>query len=295
MTQQKIILFLLLFVLTISSYTNIFCQIERTEIIYSGIIKNKDTGEKLQYVNIGIKNSIVGTVSDLNGNYQLKVPDSLSNNKLTFSSIGYNELSLKISNFRVDTIINVNLQPETYTLSETNILSNYLKQRKRGLKSKNKKMVVAINGKSFGSEVGSPIRIRHKETLLKTFHFNIITIKPDSAVFRLKIYNMSGDTIGANLLNKDILFIIRKDNLGEYQVNLIPHNIVVNNDIFISIELLNIFPVESIGKTSFSDRINASAVIALSNGGVFQKKASFGKWEKVANNFAIGFWLTTLE
>lgn len=186
------------------------------------------------------------------------------------------------------------LQPEVYKLTEANVRSDFLKQKTRGLVSKSKKMVAAINGESLGSEIGSPIRLKNKETIIKSLHCNLTYIKPDSAIFRLKIYDFSGDTIGDNLLDKNIIFKIMKGNLGEFQLDLLPYNVLVNNDVFISIELLNLYTTEDPNKTSFRDRINISIGIDLKNS-VFLKKASFSLWEQLAKNYTLGIWLTTLE
>lgn len=272
-----------------------FCQSDTVASELYGIIKDKDTGEKLQYVNVGIKNSTVGTVSDLNGNFRLLIPDDLKSDSISFSCIGYKDLNIKLNSTERESYFEVILQPEVYKLTEANVKSDFLKQKTRGLVSKSKKMVAAINGEALGSEIGSPIRLNNKETIIKSLHCNFAYIKPDSATFRLKIYDFSGDTIGDNLLSKNIIFKIMKDNLGEFQLNLLPYNVLVNNDVFISIELLNLYTTEEPKETSYRDRINISVGIDLKNRGIFQKKASFSLWEQLAKRYTFGIWLTTLE
>jgi len=286
--------FTLIIILIINS-NMVFCQAMTVGNEFNGIIKDKDTGEKLQYVNVGIKNSTVGTVSDLYGNFRLFIPDNLESDSISFSCIGYKDLNIKITRIERKSYFEVMLQPEIYILSETNVTSDFLKQKTRGLVSKSKKMVAAINGETLGSEIGSPIRLLNKETILKSLHCNMTFIKPDSAIFRLKIYDFSGDTIGVNLLDKNVIFIIKKTDLGEFQLNLLPYNILVYDDVFIAIELLNLYTIENTVKTSFSDRINISIGIDLMNGGIFQKKAGFSHWENLAKKYTLGIWLTTLE
>ncbi len=74
-----------------------FCQPHTVARELFGIIKDKDTGEKLQYVNVGIKNSTVGTVSDLDGNFRLLIPDELESDSISFSCIGYKDFNIKLN------------------------------------------------------------------------------------------------------------------------------------------------------------------------------------------------------
>ncbi len=57
--------------------------------IIEGEIKDKETLEKLPFTSIRLGESNIGTVSNQNGEFLLKVPDSLKNTIVTFSYIGY--------------------------------------------------------------------------------------------------------------------------------------------------------------------------------------------------------------
>lgn len=61
----------------------------------SGVITNEE-GEPLQNVNIVVKNSTIGTTTDLRGNFFITIPDS--NNVLVVSSIGYLTQEINIEN-----------------------------------------------------------------------------------------------------------------------------------------------------------------------------------------------------
>ncbi|HOI31576.1 MAG: carboxypeptidase-like regulatory domain-containing protein [Bacteroidales bacterium] len=293
MKNIKRILFLVLVVFSILELA--ICQDSLNGNQLEGLLRDSITGKPVQYANVGIRNSLIGTVSDLEGYFSLNIPDSLKNNALTISSMGFKKLNIPVLDLNLGTRNFIEMHPEIYELSETKICGTHLKQKTRGLKSRTKKMVVVINGKNLGSEAGSPIKIRNRETILRSFHFNITQNVPDSAIFRLKVYDLSSDSIGLNLLSENIIFKIENDDLGEYVIDLLPYNITINQDIFVAVELLGLYPIESIGKTWYSDRINVSIGPDLSRGGIFVKKAGFSKWEKIANNYSFGFWFTTLE
>jgi len=73
------ILFLLI---TLNSYSQ--------EKIIKGVIKDAESKFFLQYANIGISNKNIGTVSNFDGKFSLKLNESINENDLvTFSYVGY--------------------------------------------------------------------------------------------------------------------------------------------------------------------------------------------------------------
>lgn len=90
--RQSLLLWMLLFFGSVS----VFAQ-----HVVKGRITDAKTGEPLVGVNVVLKGSSEsGTISDLNGNYSLSVPESSS---LIFSYIGYvtQEISVKVSQFLI--------------------------------------------------------------------------------------------------------------------------------------------------------------------------------------------------
>jgi hypothetical protein len=65
---------------------------------FSGKVTDKKKNDPLPYANIFLKNRPIGTISNIDGNFILKVPAELVNDTVCFSYIGYKPLSVKISN-----------------------------------------------------------------------------------------------------------------------------------------------------------------------------------------------------
>lgn len=83
-----------------------------SQIIISGTVTEADLNEPAIGVNVLVKGSTNGTVTDLNGKYSIKVkPDDI----LVFSYIGMQSQEVKINK---QTLINVSLQAETKILQE---------------------------------------------------------------------------------------------------------------------------------------------------------------------------------
>ena len=81
-----------------------------------------DTGEPLPGVNVVIKGTTVGTVSDLDGHYSITVPHGV--NTIVYSFIGMNSQELPINSGRMD----VNMETDVQQLSEV-LVTGYGKQR----------------------------------------------------------------------------------------------------------------------------------------------------------------------
>lgn len=95
------------------------------DITVSGKV-TASTGEPLAGVSVTLKNSNVGTTTNVEGNYSLTVPDDAT---LVFTSIGYTSAEEKVSGRAV---VNVVLQPATQSMNEV-VVVGYGTQRKRDL------------------------------------------------------------------------------------------------------------------------------------------------------------------
>ncbi|NPA36366.1 MAG: TonB-dependent receptor [Chlorobi bacterium] len=80
--------FLILLLLTFSSF--IYAQ----EKVISGVVKDVKTGDVLPFVNVAVKGTTTGTVTDNDGKFTLKIPDD--NVQLSFSYVGYENLNVPV-------------------------------------------------------------------------------------------------------------------------------------------------------------------------------------------------------
>lgn len=65
----------------------------------NGKVVDNETGEALIFVNIGIEGTLVGTASDAQGEFSLKIPNEHQDKNLYFSAIGYENLILLANSF----------------------------------------------------------------------------------------------------------------------------------------------------------------------------------------------------
>jgi hypothetical protein len=101
-----------------------------------GEVLNAEMDTPLAYVNIGIANKNIGTVSNVNGKFRLKLNDQISNHDIIiFSHIGFTSKEVIISNLTSKSII-VLLDPKTSDLNEVIVKAKTPKPKKIGRHSK---------------------------------------------------------------------------------------------------------------------------------------------------------------
>jgi len=93
----------------------------------TGQVTDLSTGESLPGVNILVQGTATGTVTDIEGNYRLTVPDDALT--LVFSSIGYTREEVTING---RSTINVTLAPDIQSLSEV-VVIGYGEQKREDL------------------------------------------------------------------------------------------------------------------------------------------------------------------
>ena len=79
----------------------------------TGQVTDLSTGETLPGVNILVKGTTIGTITDVEGNYRLTTPDDAET--LVFSSVGYTSEEVAIGD---QTVINLEMAPDVQSLSE---------------------------------------------------------------------------------------------------------------------------------------------------------------------------------
>lgn len=92
-----------------------FCsmQIVLAQKVITGTVTDAKDGTTLPGVNVVVKGTVTGTMTDLNGTYSLKLPANAQS--LMFSFVGYQSQEIVIG---TQTVINVSLSPTAEQLQE---------------------------------------------------------------------------------------------------------------------------------------------------------------------------------
>jgi len=218
------------------------CQ---NEVTLSGYIYDSETNQPLPYVNIGFVKKAIGTVSNDYGQFNLTYTVSKinANDQLQISSIGYETLKMKASEFYKIIVRDhkIYLKPTPYTLDQV-VISNDLRKEKHigSLKLDEKKLGYWLNPEALGGEIATKISIKHKRTKLHDLKFNIVKNESGSIKIRVNIYEYKNGMPGKNLLTQNIYHTIRGGK-GVEMINLEPYDIYVDDDIVVSLELVKVF------------------------------------------------------
>lgn len=98
------------------------------QITVSGTVKD-ETGQPMPGVNIQVKGTALGAITDVNGRYSISAPNA--NVTLVFSFVGYNQLEVPVSG---KSVVDAALQPSTESLDEV-VVIGYGTQKKKDLAS----------------------------------------------------------------------------------------------------------------------------------------------------------------
>jgi len=235
--KKCIFLFLFFFITTF--------LLAQNDVTIAGYIYDSETKQSLPYVNIGFVEKAVGTVSDEGGYFQLTystVKISLGD-VLQISSIGYETKKIKASEFYAQQgkSNKIYLQPEPYSLDEVVIGNDKRKNLTVGSsKTKENSMGYWLNKEALGGEIATKINIKHKNTRLEDLRLQIVKNNSGSIKVRVNIYEEVNGMPGKNLVKANILHTISKP-FGEEIIDLKSYNIVVNDNIIVSIELIKVF------------------------------------------------------
>ena len=250
---------------------------------YKGRVLDAKTNKSLPYVNIGIVNRGVGTVSDEEGLFHLELnkEDYGLRDSLQFSSIGYKTLkrAVKDLQFPYNEYPEIVLQPEIVKLNEIVVTNKgaYEIQEIIGYQNTGEKIYGYWKDNiALGGELATKIKVKKGLRKLEDLVFEVASNASDSLLVRINIYDEDGfkSFPGTNLntSGKSIFHTIGK-NARVSKVDLSPYDIYVKNDFILSLELLKIYGAKKV------NLVLMAAPNKYTHS--YRKYASLAAWEKL--------------
>jgi len=237
-----------------------------------GQVIDAATKEPLPYVNIGLLNKNIGTVSDETGYFELEInTEQNSRDTLRFSMIGFETKSYTLNDFINQNEIEVYLTEKSTALDEVILSSKRKKYQTKilGNKTTSKALYAAFTSNKLGNEMGFIVRARKHPMILKKFNISLVENDYGPIKFRLNIYDVLNGLPNKTLL-KDNIFIETEESSGIVSLDLTPYEIILDQDFFIAIEWIeDLGP----GKLYFSGGFFGAPL--------FAREVSQGTWEKI--------------
>ena len=290
--NKKIKLLLKLFVLLALYNSNCYSQ----EKVIIGEIKDIENKTLLQYVNIGISNKGVGTVSNSNGIFSLKVNEKIKeNDTVTFLHIGYKTKKIVLTELNSSKNI-IELEPEINNLNEIVVKFVKPKPKKFGRSSKGFGLMHS-NFYSYyekdvddrlSKEIGMKFKLK-KDCKINDLNFNVTSNEFKSLKFRLNFYKIENGLPSKIIVEKDIVFEMKDGFLGWYSLDLKPFEIYLDKemeDIAITIQW-----VESVKMNEKSKYFSISTAISTTETSFFREKA-MDNWKNSGQS--LSFYINTM-
>ncbi len=109
--------YILFFFFTCLTVINLNAQ----NITVKGRITNAENGNPIEFANIGVENTYLGTASDLNGEFTIELSNALKGKILRVSAVGFKTKSYSVDAWLSGDFVNVNLAPVNYGLNEVSV------------------------------------------------------------------------------------------------------------------------------------------------------------------------------
>jgi hypothetical protein len=249
------------------------CQVTLfSQTVVTGTVIDRSTKKPIPFASIGIKGTVYGTVCDENGIFNLNIKTYTEKDTIKIAAIGYQSKSSAMAN-----IVSLNnsvteLSASAVQLHEVVIKPGKTIRKVLGNKKYNTNIscnFTGVEGNYKGAEAAIKANNK-KDRLVWLEDFNFYLMKnafADSVTFRLNFYTVSAEGLPQeNILKKPVIFKTAVKR-GIVKVDLIPHNISITGDFFMSLECLE----DNMQKEmlSFSGSISGPS---------FFKVATFGPW-----------------
>lgn len=99
------------------------------KITIKGTVVDQMTNQPLAFVNMGLLGTMAGVASDIDGNFELVVPDRYATHVIKFSAVGYAPYEMKVYEAK-DKVLKVTLKPVSYGLKGAEVYAEALMYKK---------------------------------------------------------------------------------------------------------------------------------------------------------------------
>jgi hypothetical protein len=195
------------------------------------------TGQPLGYVNIGIKGTTIGTVSDESGYFTLSFRNQPVDAHVRFSIIGYKPKVLTVEAFTED-FHQINMTPERFELEDLTVTTSRLKIKEKGNKTTSKRIVTGWNKYILGGERGIRVKVGSKPIYVQSLHFHIANNGFEEVLVRVHFRRFREGRPFEHIFNKDILVPVRVKS-GWIDVDLEEYKLVFDEDVAVTLQPVN--------------------------------------------------------
>lgn len=264
------------------------------QLVIKGSVGNFSTKEPLAYVNIGIRDKEVGTISDKNGNFVLSFNQAIKENELVvFSHIGFESFEISLKNLSIQN--EIWLVPSVNELNEVVLIPPKTWTKKIGRTAKGAGMMHISFYSTYEKEINVELG-REKGMLfdikndcrLDNLNFCISGNEFKSIKFRLNIYNLKGGIPNENILEKNIIIEVKDGQTDWFQYDLKPYEIYLAKELNQVAITLTWLESEKMNEKNWRFSFYAAMLPYFT---MFNRDKSMASWTK--SDAAISMYLNT--
>ena len=230
---RKTFLFLFAFLLCI--------PVLNAQYILQGRIIDALTKEPLPFVNVGVLKKELGTVSNEDGFFFLEVPDVFAKETLRFSMIGFDQRDFQVADFEAILLSNNTLVlAEQTTFLEEVVLTAEKKwdTRVSGNATTSKLLITGFTSNQLGNEIALFVKVKKTPAYIEGIQFSVVENIYPEVRFRVNVYSSEYRFPNKNILKENI-FVTLEQSEGIISVDLKEYDILVDDDVFISLEWID--------------------------------------------------------
>jgi predicted alpha/beta superfamily hydrolase len=209
------------------------------QITCTGIVVDEDSRASLPFVNIGIRHKNIGTASQADGTFSIKIPAQNENDTVTFSMVGYEELNLPVKNFAAHNQKTISLKVKTTVLTPAIVTAQKLVEKKYGIK--NTGTVFTLTDGSTNQddifEIAQLIKLDTSLSKITSVNLHITESRNDSGTFRINFYGFDGNRPAERIVEKSIVQK-KKITEGWLKFDLSRHNVYLKGNIVVALEFI---------------------------------------------------------
>ena len=209
--------------------------------ILQGRIIDAFTKESLPFVNIGVLKKELGTVSNEDGFFFLEVPDVYAAETLRFSMIGFDERDFQVADLEAILLSNNTLVlAEQTTFLEEVVLTAEKKwdTRVSGNATTSKLLITGFTSNQLGNEIALFLKVKKTPAYIEGIQFSVVENIYPEVRFRVNVYSSEYRFPDENILKENILVTLKQSE-GIISVDLKEYDILVDDDVFISLEWID--------------------------------------------------------
>jgi hypothetical protein len=280
----------LIFLLLLLGVSN-SSKAQGTKVI--GRIIDAETKQAIPYVNIGVFQKNIGTVSDENGKFELKFSgNSIATDSIVFSHVGYQ--ILKFAPIQLDNSIGeIQLYPASTLLQEVSVkpkktVKKFLGRNGKGLGLMHYNFYTFSEKEvddRLGKEAGVLLSVK-KDCFLNELQMHISSNEFSSLKFRLNLYKVVDGVPTELIMPREVIFEIKEGYVGLFKLDLRSYNLYLRNDM--GPVAATIQWVESKKSKPTSKYFSLYSSLSANSSFVFRAK-SMANWELSKQDISLGF------